>query len=82
MTATICESTGKLGTVKCSESKWSNDFIGFILLVRSITVFFMTREKQNNYNWFIKADLSGKYTPESLMPLQPSRAHYPLTENT
>lgn len=42
----------------------------------------MAREKQNNYNWFIKADLSGKYTPESLTPLQSSHAHYPLTENT
>lgn len=46
MTATICEPTGRLTTGKCSESKWSNDFISLLLLVRSITfVFFMIREK-------------------------------------
>lgn len=44
--------------------------------------FFMTRVKQNNYNQFIKADPSGKYIPNSLIPLQPSCAQYPLTKNT
>lgn len=68
MTATICEPTGRLTTGKCSESKWSNDFISLLLLVRSITfVFFMIREKkQSNYHPFIKTGPRGTCT--SLVP--------------
>lgn len=62
---------GTLGTVKCSESKWSIDFISFVLLVISITFFFYDQGKTNNYNQFIKTDLDGKYTPNPLIPLQP-----------
>lgn len=48
LTATIGEPTGRLTTGKCSESKWSNDFISLLLLVRSITLgFFMIVEKKN-----------------------------------
>lgn len=38
LTITIWKSTGKLGTMKCSESGWSNDFISLLLLVRSIFI--------------------------------------------
>lgn len=44
--------------------------------------FFNDQGKTNNYNQFIKADPAAKYTPDSLIPLQPSWAHYPLTKNT
>lgn len=68
---TIRESTGKLGTMKCGESGWSNDFISLLLLVRSISICLIwpgeKKKKKSNCNQFIINNPGREYATGNLI---------------